>query len=42
MTAVWVVSGALAYLVVSFAVACWVGRRLRRQQPHNHPEGGNR
>lgn len=39
MNAVWVVLAALAYLALSFAAACLAGRRLRRQQPHNHTPG---
>lgn len=41
MTAVWI---AVSVLVTAayIAFACWIGRRLRRQQPHNHPpKGGN-
>jgi hypothetical protein len=41
VTAVWIAVGVLA-AAAYIAFACWVGRLLRRQQPHNHPpKGGN-
>lgn len=31
-----------AYFVFAIPLGSWLGRRLRRQQPHNHPpKGGN-